>query len=238
MKQAGIIFILTYMVLVSCAQNTSLVFSSKNSSFTLKINNITQNKQPTTYLRILNYNESVVHVSINLPNSMSKIDTNLTFETGAEVQFQIFIENNKPIVKWEKNLSYNSILPIEKGQLEVFYKDKYGKTHKNIQKKEIYTGEKGCDRPIPRGTITNCKNFMKESNIDSDRYSTASKSLKNICLSSSQVIEIIDLFEDDSFKEKFILYSYKNLFDVDNFQLILAQVPLKNQESIKKKLKL
>lgn len=237
MKNLCILFILFVSLGSVRGQSTNLVFKSDISPFFVELDGVKQNKQAAHYIRINRVNKKSVHAKVIFTGTISTVSSELTYKTGDEVHFEVKKVDDDLSINWEKDLVMEAALPLESGQIEVDYIDAQGKVHKEAPKKEAYKGEKGCSRPTPTNRITNCKYYMEENKESGPRYSTATKSLKDLCLSTEQVTEILEML-DDNYKAKFVIFSYKNLYDLDNIQVLMDQLSADSQAYVTKKLKL
>lgn len=81
-----------------------------------------------------------------------------------------------------------------------------------------YRGNIGCS--IPENNIIYIKNSIKNEVFSDRKMNFAKKTLKNKCLTTNQIKEIMNLFTYEDKKLEFAKYIYSKTYDIDNFYLL------------------
>ena len=222
--------------------NNLLVKATDSTSFFIYINGFIQHSSPYNNIKITKYTESSMTLKIVIADSTNQeINKQIYFEdTHKETSADLIYVNNQ--YKFRFNGEVNiGVQPIDTTQLVVEYHNSkifidsvyqlISDTLFNIESllnNEIYYGETGCLNPIKdNSTIINTIN--KE--IFSDKKLEIAITLINEnCLSVSDIIDIIALFEFDDQKLEIAINSSFNSYDKENYKQIKNFLLLKSSK--------
>lgn len=225
-------FILTFISQVVISQNTSIVIKSGADNFIVFLDDVQQSKTPNTYLRINNIDKITLDVKISFTdNNNSSYRTKLELNAGGEKHFSIKKTEGEYNLTWLKDIAIDAIRPIGKGQTEVNYIDPEGKEHLTPIVKEKYTGTKGCEKAITLGEVMSLYKSMTKLHYPDEKYKLISKSLKSRCVSTAQIIKLLEALSGDFYQEKFAIFAYDVTYDLDNYNDVIS---ILNEKSTKK----
>ena len=209
--------------------NSLLVKSTDSTNFFIFINGFLQHQKPYHNIKINSYDDSKLNLKIIIADSSNQsISKQIYFEKkDKETSAELTLIDS--IYKFRFNGEVNiGVLPIDTSQLIIAYhttKINYESIYTtavdsssiedSIIEKPNYTGEKGCLNPIKDNSEI-IKLINKEF-FSINKIKTAKIIIHKSCLSVSDIIEIINLFEFDDQKLELALYSYFNLYDIENY---------------------
>ena len=213
----------------SCQANNNLLVKATDSTcFFIYINGFLQYSSPYYNVKITNYNKSSMALKIIIADSLNQeINKQIYFEnTNRETSANLIYKNNQYKFRFNGDVNIG-VQPIDTTQLVVEYhstkifmdsiyqlnSDTFGSKDSTLNS-EIYYGKTGCLNPIKDNSII-INTINKE--IFSDKKLKIAKNLINQnCLSVSDIIEIISLFEFDDQKLEIAINSYLNSYDIEN----------------------
>jgi len=209
--------------------NSLLVKSTDSTNFYIFINGFLQHLKPYHNIKITGYDESKLNLKIIIADSSNQsiskqiyfekkdketsseltlIDSIYKFRFNGEVNIGVQpIDTSQLIIAYHTTkINYDSINPLDTDS--IFIKD-------SISVKQVYLGEKGCSNPIEDNS--EIINLINEEIFSSNKIKTAKILIEESCLSVSDIIEIINLFEFDDQKLEIALDSFYNLYDIENY---------------------
>ena len=83
-----------------------------------------------------------------------------------------------------------------------------------------YTGKIGCPAPMSDIDFTNAKNTIENKDFESSKLTVAKQIANSNCLLSSQVKQIMQVFDFEDSKLQFAKYAYSHTYDISNYYII------------------
>ncbi len=83
-----------------------------------------------------------------------------------------------------------------------------------------YDGRIGCEVPMSSSRFRGAKSSIATRDFEDRKLSTAKQIIRNACMTTSQVREIIGLFDFESTKLDFAKVAYDRTYDIDNYYLL------------------
>jgi hypothetical protein len=80
-----------------------------------------------------------------------------------------------------------------------------------------YRGPYGCNFPMTRDNFTTVKNSVSSKNFESSKLTVAKQVITNNCLTTSQIKEIVKLFDFESTRLEFAKFAYSYVYDKGNY---------------------
>lgn len=80
-----------------------------------------------------------------------------------------------------------------------------------------YTGPIGCDYPITQMDFDGIKNSIAAKSFEDSKVKLAKQALRDRCLLTSQVVQILNLFTFESSKLDFAKYAHAYTYDIGNY---------------------
>ncbi len=98
-----------------------------------------------------------------------------------------------------------------------------GKVQKTDTKKEThkhFDGNMGCQGPMNASAFTDAKNSISSKSFEDSKMTLAKQIIKNNCMSSKQLKELLELFSFEDSKLEIAKFAYTYVFDRNNFYLV------------------
>ena len=80
-----------------------------------------------------------------------------------------------------------------------------------------YSGSYGCDYPMSPGEFEEAKHSISSKDFEDTKFSIAKQVTRSKCLLSTQVRDIMGLFDYEDTKLDFAKYAYGYTYDIDNY---------------------
>ncbi|MFT5229713.1 MAG: hypothetical protein ACI9EV_002867 [Urechidicola sp.] len=80
---------------------------------------------------------------------------------------------------------------------------------------EGYTGSVGCS--VPSNSMASIKSAIDNESFSDDKMMVAKQATNNKCLTTIQVMELMEMFDFEDSKLAFAKYAYSKTYDVDNY---------------------
>ena len=84
----------------------------------------------------------------------------------------------------------------------------------------VYTGAIGCPVPMSDIDFNQAKNTIESKDFESSKLTIAKQIVNSNCLLSSQIKQIVKLFDFEDTKLQFAKYAYKHTYDISNYYKI------------------
>ncbi len=155
------------------------------------------------------------HTNVNTPNGSQTTTTTTTQTTTTTYGSQTYPDNNN-----NTNNNYNRNNPNRNNNKHHHEK---GNNQQNVPVYEPvpgYTGAIGCKYPMTPENFVNVKQSIASKSFENTKLTIAKQVLNNNCLLTSQVKEILRLFDFENTKLEFAKYAYGYTYDLNNYYML------------------
>jgi hypothetical protein len=147
---------------------------------------------------------TVVQQSTTTSGNNASINSNMG---GANVSMNISLNGNQ-----NTNTSYSQTTTTTHttsgGQIPV---------QQNVYVMPGYSGPTGCPWPMSEGDFANAKNSIQSKSFEDSKLTMAKQIFDHNCLLSSQVRDIMSIFDFEATRLEFAKYAYGRTYDIGNY---------------------
>jgi hypothetical protein len=258
----AMILVLALLTGFSFSQGTTLIiFSAKGEKFTLEFNGSTQNNQPESKVVVENIFGPSFKFKVFVEGATQPPLSKTTFNKINGSFYYVIRKDSKGKYSLEST-SYDWSDKVEQELRATSTATTTGAattTEKSAQTKETTTTEKTsqtketnatataatttststakhwCDSPVSDADFIAGYSSISYTSFDPTRMSAAKGFANNHCLLSSQVKEIVDLFDMESMRLDFAKFAYTHTYDPENYSVVNDAFHSKSSaESLKK----
>ena len=211
---------------ISFAQNSNLIIlNEEGERFFVFLNGEKQNDEARTIVKIADLTAPSYKCKIIFINPrLGQIDKTIYLKPGIQSTYTIKKNNNDEwIIKWqeETEISYSNQENNYDNKFREHHNDR--DEHHNQQVYEPvpgYTGAIGCTNPMEQQNFQNVKQTISSKNFEESKLTIAKQVLNNNCLLTSQIKEILLLFNFEDTKLEFAKYAYGYTYDIGNYYML------------------
>lgn len=228
---------------LSYAQKSNLVFYTEPSeSFYIILNGIKQNTNARTNININDLNDQSYNCKIIFKNkAYGQLDKTIIINPGTEATYVIrkysktkwlisFIKET-PLINNNANSTTQTTTTITTtsttttNQTESKNQKRYSPhQHKNRNNLHQvtdavpgYQGPYGCEYPMNNVNFSNAKSSIASKSFENSKLTIAKQVITNNCLTTSQIKEIVKMFDFENTRLEFAKYAYNYVYDKGNY---------------------
>ena len=231
------------------AQTANVLIRTEGSDrFTVMLNEAKQNPNPETQVKIIDLNAEFYKMKILFEDTdLTSIDKILYLAYGTERTYSIRKnKKGKYIIRMVSETPFEELSPPVPGQIVIIYNSKPGPTGVAVTETapatlngindSISKGSRvsttlssadstggllpNCITPITQDEFTGLKSAISSQPFENNKLQIAKKSVNSNCLLSSQVKEIMMLFDFENSKLDLAKYAYDYTFDKSNYYMV------------------
>jgi hypothetical protein len=222
-----LVIFLSAISLISIAQvGNIVVFAPKGDKFTLFIGSTSQNSEPSARVEADNPGGPSFKIKVVFPDPSVKEISKLVFNKPSSTMFYKVEKSPKGTYTLESTSSEwmddavsgekaNPPQPSQEAPSPAKDESKSGDTKKNESASTAKT--KGCDNPMPEPDFNGQLISISAQPFEPMELSAAKKMAETACLTVSQVIRVIYIFDSESSRLSFAKYAYDHTYDRDNY---------------------
>ena len=226
-----------------------LIRTEEGDRFTVMLNEAKQNPNPETQVKITDLNAEFYKMKILFEDTnLSSIDKILYLAYGTERAYSIRKnQKGKYIIRMVSETSFAQLSPPIPGQVVIIYNSnpditgvavtEAGPATLNGINDSILKGSEastttsstdstggllsaGCLTPITQPDFTGLKSTISSQPFENNKLQIAKKSVSSNCLLSSQLKEMMMLFDFENSKLDLAKYAYDYTFDKSNYYMV------------------
>lgn len=202
--------------MVNAQWATLVVFSPKGEKFTLYFNGEKQNTEPATRIQVDEIKGPTCKVRLVFEAPGVPDLSKTIFNKVSSTMYYAIVRNSRNAFILQSSSSEWSDEPEGKGKQQSTPPPPPGKTEKQEVEK-VSTGKKGCSKPMAEADFIASLVSVSSPPFDPPKLSAAKKLAAEHCLTTTQVREVIHVFDNESTRLSFAKFAYDHTWDIENY---------------------
>lgn len=227
------IIMVALSIAVFAQKSHLIIYSEEGETFQAELNGVLQYSDITSNAMITDLAATSYELRLIIGSNSSTVEKTIHFMNGISEDSYLLKQNRKGsyVLRFQNSVPIDQSPPIPSNRKVYEYKgDVDSIPNEAVYALPGYEGYYACPFPMDDNDFKLAKQSIEAKNFATDKLATAKLLISNNCLLTSQICELVRLFEFESDKLEIAQSAYGSTLDVGNYANVTEELAFESSK--------